>query len=138
MQLTDPLVQNLKEAARRASLNAYCPYSRFPVGAAVLTESGEIYAGANVENASYGLTLCAERNAVAQAIAAGNRQILAVAVFTPTPSPTPPCGACRQVIAEFGSQADVFGFSNGPEVFHARLDRLLPEAPRHEGMPPPP
>jgi cytidine deaminase len=93
----------LKRRARDASQHAYAPYSRFAVGAAVLTGSGEIFAAANVENASYGLSICAERNAIFQAVAHGARTIEAIAVYTPTAAPTPPCGACRQVLAEFGT-----------------------------------
>src|SRR4051794_3476136 len=92
----------LADAARAASAAAYCPYSRFAVGAAVLAADGRVFNGCNVENASFGLTICAERNAIAQAVAAGVREIVAVCVHTPTATPTPPCGACRQVIVEFG------------------------------------
>jgi cytidine deaminase len=92
------------DAARDASRNAYAPYSNFRVGAAILTEGGEIHAGCNVENASYGLAICAERNAAA-AMALANpadREIRLVAVFSPDASPCFPCGACRQVLREFG------------------------------------
>jgi cytidine deaminase len=92
------------DAARDASRNAYAPYSNFRVGAAILTAGGEIHAGCNVENASYGLAICAERNAAA-AMALANpadREIRLVAVFSPDASPCFPCGACRQVLREFG------------------------------------
>ena len=92
----------LADAARAASATAYAPYSRFAVGAAVLAADGRVFTGCNVENASFGLTICAERNAIAQAVAAGVRDIIAVCVHTPTAEPTPPCGACRQVMIEFG------------------------------------
>jgi cytidine deaminase len=121
---------SLKSAARLAASRAYCPYSRFSVGAAVLTAAGEIYAGCNVENASYGLTICAERNAVFQAVAAaaGPLSIRAVVVFTPTESPTAPCGACRQVLNEFGPHAEMISICNGTGVLETRIDALLPVA----------
>ena len=100
-------------AFRAAMANAYCRYSKFRVGAAVLTADGEIVAGCNVENASYGLTMCAERSAIFQAVAQGHRDLKAVVIVTPTRSPTPPCGACRQVINEFGPNAEVFLFGKG-------------------------
>jgi cytidine deaminase len=91
----------LIEAAKGARRRSYSPYSRFPVGAAVLGASGRIWSGCNVENASVGLTVCAERHAVAQAVLNGERRILAVAIAAGE-RPCPPCGACRQVLAEFG------------------------------------
>ena len=92
-------------AARAASERAYAPYSDFPVGAAVLTQGGALYAGCNVENASYGLGICAERNAAARMIADGeDREIELVAVYSPNASPCFPCGACRQVLREFGCE----------------------------------
>lgn len=123
---TDPVIQRMRELAEEASARAYAPYSRFPVGAAVLSENGEAFAGSNVENASYSLTVCAERNAVFQAISRGHRKILAVVVFTPTARPSPPCGACRQVLSEFGPDAEFFGFSAGGEHLQANLRALLP------------
>jgi cytidine deaminase len=118
----------LKSAATAASKNAYCPYSRFPVGAAVLTEDGLIFSGCNVENASYGLTICAERNAVFQAVAAGSPRLVAVAIFTPTSTPSAPCGACRQVLNEFGSTMEVHCFGNGSKALHASIPELLTHA----------
>jgi cytidine deaminase len=128
VESSDPTIEALIAAARKASKNAYAPYSHFPVGAAVLTDGGEIFTGANVENASYGLTICAERNAIFQAVATGVRRIRAVAIYTPTPAATPPCGACRQVIREFGPDADVYSVCDGPEILHHKLAALLPEA----------
>ena len=93
----------LVKAARAARENAHAPYSRFLVGAAVLA-GRRIHAGCNVENASYGLTICAERNAVAAAVAAGARRVDAVVVVTATEVPTPPCGACLQVLSELGGR----------------------------------
>ena len=97
-------LKRLKTAARLAAANAYAPYSKFRVGAAILTASGKIHAGCNVENASYGLTNCAERTAIFGAVAAGGPKLklACVVVYTPTSKPTAPCGACRQVIYEFG------------------------------------
>ncbi|MFL5329450.1 MAG: cytidine deaminase [Gemmataceae bacterium] len=119
-----PLIEAAKEASRRA----YCPYSQFRVGAAVQGGSGKIYSGCNVENASYGLTICAERSALARAVAEGETEIRAVAVFTPTPIPTAPCGACRQVLNEFGPDAAVVCACDGPETLQTTLRELLPGA----------
>ena len=96
-------VRALMRAARAAARRAYCPYSRFPVGAALLTADGRLFTGCNVENASYGLTICAERAAAAAAVAAGGRRpFRAIAIAGGTGRPALPCGACRQVLAEFG------------------------------------
>lgn len=113
-------------AAKRASEHAYCPYSRFAVGAAVRAADGRVFAGCNVENASFGLTICAERNAIFQAIAAGARDIVAVAVYTPTPNVTTPCGACRQVMAEFAHGALVLCACAGSERAIFTAAALLP------------
>ena len=91
----------LLSRARAAAEHAYAPYSEFPVGAAALTSDGSIHTGCNVENASYGLTICAERAAVCAAIGAGHRQIVAIAVSAPKVARTSPCGACRQFLNEF-------------------------------------
>lgn len=94
-------IESLLEAARAARLAAYAPFSGFAVGAAVLAEDGRIFAGCNVENRSFGLTLCAERGAVAAAIAAGVRRFRAIAVVTDAEPPAAPCGLCREALAEF-------------------------------------
>ena len=128
-------IDDLVSAARRAAKQAYVPYSHYPVGAVVLTASGKVFAGCNVENASYGLTVCAERVATWSAAAAGERQIVAVAVVTPNAAT--PCGACRQVLAEFapaGGIEDMLVIIAGvgaPQILH--LSDLLPHAflPRH-------
>lgn len=118
----------LKLLAKQAAEKAYAPYSQFRVGSALLTKSGNTYSGCNVENASYGLTTCAERNAVANAIAAeGKIEIEKIVVYTPTPSPTPPCGACRQVIHEFGNPV-VISFCDGSEIKVDPSEDLLPGA----------
>lgn len=93
--------QELYDAAVKARKNAYCPYSHFAVGAAVRTRDGRIFTGCNIENASYGLTVCAERNAIFAAVKEGCREFLALLVTADTPEPVSPCGACRQVMAEF-------------------------------------
>jgi cytidine deaminase len=120
-------VANLIAQARDASDRAYAPYSNFRVGAAVMTDDGTVFTGCNVENASYGLTICAERVAVTKAVSAGHRRLVAVAVFTPTDTPTPPCGACRQVLNEFGpTLAVACAGTSGQSV--STLDALLPSA----------
>lgn len=101
-----PDLQSLRAAALAARANAYAPYSKFTVGAALETADGRRFSGANIENASYGLTICAERTAVFAAVLAGAKTIAAIAVTGPDGVTTPPCGACRQVLAEFGG-ADV-------------------------------
>lgn len=121
-------VRALEAAARAAGEKAYAPYSGFPVGAAVLTPSGTIYTGCNVENASFGLTNCAERTAIFKAVADGERSISAVAIYTPTDEPTAPCGACRQVINEFGADALVVSLGRGSARIEHRLPELLPGA----------
>jgi cytidine deaminase len=93
--------KELYEAAVTARKNAYIPYSHFAVGAAVRTDEGKIYTGCNIENASYGLSMCAERNAIFAAVAAGERKLAALCVVADTEEPVAPCGACRQVLAEF-------------------------------------
>jgi cytidine deaminase len=127
-KISDAALRRLEKAARSAATRAYAPYSNFPVGAAALGGSGRVYAGCNVENASYGLCNCAERTAVFSAIAAGEKTIKAVSVFTPTPLPTAPCGACRQVINEFGPDAVVISVCDTKNRIDTRLSALLPAA----------
>jgi cytidine deaminase len=117
----------LVDAAIDARKRAYAPYSRFHVGAAVQTSSGEIFVGCNVENASYGLTMCAERAAVSAAVSAGQREIITVAVLTK--GSHAPCGACRQVLAEFGPTMQVILVdADDPSRMRATtLDQLLPD-----------
>lgn len=128
MKLTPALLRRLENAARAAAARAYAPYSKFPVGAAVLTASGKIHTGCNVENASYGLANCAERTAIFSAAAQGERELVAVAIYTPTAAPAAPCGACRQVINEFGPRARIIAVCDSPKRLETTLDRLLPDA----------
>ena len=114
-------------AAVAAKAAAYAPYSNFRVGAAIETEDGRIFTGCNVENASYGLTMCAERVAVGAAVAAGATRFVRIVVATDVDPPSPPCGACRQVLYEFGTEAAVE--SVGPNWNRQwRLSELLPAA----------
>jgi cytidine deaminase len=118
--------ERLREAAMDASSRAYCPYSHFPVGAAVLVEGGEIVTGCNVENASYSLTICAERTALFAARAAGHLVVHAVGIYTPTAVPTTPCGACRQVLVELAPNAEVFCWGTEGDGFVSSVPALLP------------
>lgn len=126
--VTDPVLRQLERTATHAASRAYAPYSKFRVGAAVLGQSGRIYEGCNVENASYGLCNCAERSAIFAAIAQGETKIDAVVVYTPTPVCTAPCGACRQVIREFGPDALVISICDTPQRSEWRLPQLLPDS----------
>jgi cytidine deaminase len=113
--------------AKQAREGAYAPYSGLSVGAAVLTASGKVFAGANVENASYGLTVCAERVAIWTAVAAGERDIVAVAVAGDPGVRLVPCGACLQVMSEFGPDMEVIVERESGELEVYRLRALLPE-----------
>ncbi|MDF9832783.1 cytidine deaminase [Ereboglobus sp. PH5-5] len=121
-------VQRLKKLARAAAKKSHSPYSGFPVGAAILAGSGKTYTGANVENASYGLCNCAERTAIFTAVAGGEREVRCVVVYTPTKTAASPCGACRQVINEFGPQARVISICDSDDLLDTTLDILLPRA----------
>jgi cytidine deaminase len=127
-KLTPPLQRRLEKIARVAAKKSYSPYSHFNVGAAVLTTSGKIFAGTNVENASYGLCNCAERTAIFSAVTAGERQLRCVVVYTPTETATPPCGACRQVINEFGPEARIISICDSSDRLETSLAALLPGA----------
>ena len=119
----------LVAAARASRRGAYAPYSKYRVGAAVQTADGRVFTGANVENASFGLTICAERAAVLAAVSAGARRLRAVAVAASGPRPPWPCGACRQVLAEFaGPRTEVHVAGAGRRVESRTLGELLPRA----------
>lgn len=118
--------RTLIEAAKLVSNNSYSPYSQFPVGAALLDERGQIFTGTNVENASFGLTICAERSAICTAIAQGATKITHIAIYTPTPIHTSPCGACRQMINEFKEKTVIFLACDGKPEVTTGIDQLLP------------
>lgn len=118
--------EELVRLARQAREHAYVPYSRFAVGAAVLAADGRVFAGCNVENASYGLSCCAERVAVFKAVSEGVREIAAIAVAADTPGPVSPCGACRQVLAEFAPEARVILANCAGAVRATTVRDLLP------------
>jgi cytidine deaminase len=126
-ELNEDNLEKMIKRAKGISKAAYSPYSKFPVGATVLTEDGQIFDGCNVENASFGLTICAERNAIFHMVSQGKQQISAVVIYTPTPRPAAPCGACRQVINEFGPDALILSVCDGPEILKKRLSDLLPD-----------
>jgi cytidine deaminase len=121
-------IEELIAAARQVRENAYAPYSRFQVGAALRTTSGRIFCGCNVENLSYGLTVCAERAAVFAAIAAGETKFEAIAVVADSVQPVTPCGACRQVLAEFSSDLQVCSANLQDQRYETTIAELLPRA----------
>ena len=126
--------EELIERALRIRARAYAPYSNYNVGASLITESGEIFDGVNVENASYSMGICAERNAVFQAVAHGHRSFRAIAVATEKGGS--PCGACRQVLSEFGLDIKVYTLdSDGVIVLETTVGGLLPEAFGPEHLP---
>ncbi|MDV2683127.1 cytidine deaminase [Alkalihalophilus lindianensis] len=127
--------KQLIEKAIEAREQAYVPYSKFQVGAALLMEDGTVFKGANIENASYGLTNCAERTALYKAYSEGNRQVKAIAVVADTDRPVPPCGACRQVMVELiPPQAPVYLTNLKGEIQEMTVSELLPGAFTAEDM----
>jgi cytidine deaminase len=123
--MTKPMETKLLRAARAATKKAYAPFSKLKVGAAVLTAKGRIFSGCNIENSSYGLTICAERVAISKAVSAGEREVNAVLVYADTAKLMPPCGACLQVINEFSENAEIV-LSNGRSTKTYHLRELLP------------
>lgn len=126
MSESEQLHSELVAAAKAARENAYAPYSQFRVGAALRTRSGRIFQGCNVENLSYGLTICAERAAVCAAVAAGEQEIVAAVVIADSHEPVTPCGACRQVLAEFCSDMEVCSVNLQGVEYRTRLSELFP------------
>lgn len=127
MGLSQNQIESLVERARGARERAYAPYSHYRVGAALLTGSGEVFEGVNVENAAYPASICAERSAVFAAVTAGHRHFTAVAVVTENAGT--PCGSCRQVLAEFGLDTQVFvADQDGRVAQHTTVGELLPRA----------
>ncbi len=118
----------LIDAAKAVRERAHAPFSNFKVGAAIEDEHGHIYTGCNVENASYGLTLCAERVAVFKAISEGAGRLIRIAVVADTPAPTPPCGACRQILWEFMGDAEVTLVNLTGQQETVRMSAMLPRA----------
>ena len=131
--MSDSNLQELEAAAKSAASRSYSPYSHFAVGAAVRTADGRIFSGANIENASLGLTNCAERTAIFTAIFDGASEITDVVIYTPTAQPASPCGACRQVIREFGPKARCVSVCDSDQRLDTSLEALLPHSfgPEH-------
>lgn len=125
-------LETLRPQARRVAANAYVPASGFTVGAALRAVDGRVFCGCNIENASYGLTVCAERTALFAAVAAGVRAFDALVLYTPGPQPSTPCGACRQVLAEFAPELPIALTADGAAVRHTNLRDLLPDAFRFD------
>lgn len=120
--------ESLVKLAKAAWENAYAPYSSFKVGAALKAESGKLYQGANIENASYGLTRCAEQSAIQAMASAGERSFTEIVIYTEAPYPASPCGACRQILAEFSPEAQVFLINHQGSCRTFLVTDLLPDA----------
>ena len=124
----DEITLKLIEAAKKASRNSYSTYSNYPVGAAILADN-KIYSGCNVENASYGLSICAERNAIFKAISeSGHLNIEKIVIYTPTSTPAVSCGACKQVIAEFSSDCQIISVCNSKDIIVSNIKEFIPIA----------
>lgn len=124
--VTTDSLNALRAAAEAARANAYCPYSHFPVGAALEAEDGRVFVGCNVENAAFPAGICAERSALAAAVAAGARKFRSVVIVSSASHPTPPCGICRQALVEFAPALDVVSFSASGKAERWSMTDLLP------------
>ncbi len=113
-------------AAHKAKKNSYSPYSKFRVGAALLTSTGKIITGCNIENSSYSLTICAERTAIFKAVSEGHKRFKAIVIASDSSSFIPPCGACRQVLSDLAGNIDVFLSNKKHEVLHLKMEDFLP------------
>ena len=121
-------LNSLLKAALKARSQAYAPYSKFQVGAALESATGKIFTGCNVENISYGLTICAERNAVFAAVAKGARQFRRIVIVADSKEPVTPCGACRQVLSEFSENIEIISFNLKSLKYKSNLCKLLPRS----------
>ena len=121
-------IAKLAEIARNVRDRAHAPYSHFQVGAALESERGKVFSGCNVENISYGLTICAERNAVFAAVASGARSFRRIVIVADSKEPVTPCGACRQVLSEFSEDMEVISVNLEGKEFRASLSELLPRS----------
>ncbi|MCS6866138.1 MAG: cytidine deaminase [Gemmataceae bacterium] len=130
------MTDRLLAAARAARTQAFAPYSQFAVGAALESADGQIFPGCNVESASYGLTICAERNALFRAICDGARSFVRIVVVTDTETPTPPCGACRQLLWEFAPEAEVLLVNLRGDMVQYTVRELMPGAFDRHQLPP--
>jgi cytidine deaminase len=128
MQEIDLSDEKLLEIAKNATRNSYAPYSNIHVGAAIVTEDGKIFTGTNIENSSYGLSICAERVAVFNAVSNGYRKFKKIAIITSEGKGIMPCGACRQVLAEFSENMEVITLDKEGNVIRFKLNDLLPHA----------
>lgn len=128
-KLSDPEVESLIEASLRGRQNSYSPYSNFPVGAALLTEDGSVVLGCNVENVSYGLSVCAERTAISKAVVEGHRKFKAIAITAEMGDKfVGPCGMCRQTLAEFGLNMEVYLAMPSKKYMKTTVAKLLPDS----------
>lgn len=128
VKISEEQKERLLAEARKAKEKAYTPYSNYKVGAALLTRSGQIFGGCNIENASYGATICAERVAAVKALSAGEKDFLALAVLSDSEEPGTPCGICRQFLVEFAPQLPLIMGNLQGKVIVGRLDHYLPSA----------